>query len=259
MIIDFHAHFSHETDFVPRLLDLLPKAGIDHICLCSAGEMFGHRPNSVILETALKYPKQISALALVELGKDTPETVEQYAKSGYKGFKTTNPMASYDDPSFFPLFERMEESGMPLLAHTGILARLPTQKGGFTNSNWMRPICLDAVVRRFQSLNIVGAHMGTPWYEEATMMARLHPNYYVDLTGACWGGWRVPKTPAFFKEHFFWENAWSKVLFGTDILAVDELVPSKDFHDRMIASLGLSEAQVRSIYSTNAAKLLHMQ
>jgi hypothetical protein len=259
MVIDFHAHFTGEKDFLPRLLDLLPQAGIDHICLCSAGEMFGHQPNEVILDAALRHPEQISALAFIELGTEKAQMAGECAKRGFKGFKITNPRAAYDDPSFFPVFEKMEESGMPLLAHTGILARLPAQKGGFTNSNWMRPICLDAIVRRFPGLNIVGAHMGAPWHEEASMMARIHPNYYVDLTGAYWGGWRVPKSPAFFHENFFWENAWSKVLFGTDILAVDELVPSKNFHDALIARLGLSPAQTSDIYGGTAARLLKLQ
>jgi predicted TIM-barrel fold metal-dependent hydrolase len=87
-------------------------------------------------------------------------------------------------------------------------------------------------------------------------MARMHPNFYLDLTGAYWGGWRVNKTPEFFRYHFFWEGAWNKVLFGTDILAIDELIPSRQFHDRMIEAIGLSEETVRNIYGGTAARLL---
>jgi predicted TIM-barrel fold metal-dependent hydrolase len=256
MIIDFHAHFSGEEDFAARLVDLLPEAGIDRICLCSAGEIFGHASNRTILQAAQRYPDSISALALIELGKDSQHTVAEAASAGFAGFKTTNPLSSYDDPEFWPVYEAMEKSGLPLLAHTGILARLDAQRGGTTNSNWMRPICLDAIVRRFQGLNVVGAHLGVPWHEEASMMARLHPNFYVDLTGAWWGGWRVNKTPEFYHYHFFWEGAWDKVLFGTDILALDELIPSKQYHDRLVASLKLPCEVVEKIYGGTAAKLL---
>lgn len=88
------------------------------------------------------------------------------------------------------------------------------------------------------------------------MMARMHPNYFVDLTGACWGGWRVNKTPEFFRYHFFWEGAWDKVLFGTDILTLKELIPSKQFHDQMIGQLNLPEETVSKIYGGTAARLL---
>ncbi len=256
MIIDFHAHFPLEQDFAERLVELLPEAGIDRICLCSAGEAFGHAPNDVILKAAQKFPDQIIAFALIELGKDGPGRVDEYVKQGYRGFKITNPLNSYDSEEYFPVYERMERSGLPLLAHTGVLMRIRVEAGRRVNSRWMRPICLDAVLRSFPGLNVVGAHMGVPWYEEASTMARLHPNYYVDLTGAWWGGWRVNKTPDFFRYHFFWEGAWDKVLFGTDILGLKELLPSKQFHDRMIDQLKLPEETVRKIYGETAARLL---
>src|SRR5690606_5179353 len=112
-----------------------------------------------------------------ELGTDRPEAVDRYAAQGFKGYKITNPRAAYDDEAYFPIFERMERTGMPLLAHTGILLRFPVPAGTRVNSNWMRPICLDPVLRSFPKLNIIGAHLGVPWHEEASSMARMHPNY----------------------------------------------------------------------------------
>jgi predicted TIM-barrel fold metal-dependent hydrolase len=120
----------------------------------------------------------------------------------------------------------------------------------------MRPICLDAVLRAFPRLNIIGAHLGVPWHEEASTMARLHPNYYVDLTGAWWGGWRVNKNADFFRYHFFWEGAWDKVLFGTDILKLGELLPSRKFHDDMLRPIGLPAQTLAKIYGGTAARLL---
>jgi uncharacterized protein len=259
MVIDFHSHYPEEENFAERLVELLPRAGIDRICLCSAGAQFGHAPNETILAAARAFPDKISALALVELGIDPPDVVERYAAEGYAGFKITNPTAAYDSDAFFPVYERMERTGLPLLAHTGILMRFQLQPGRRTNSNWMRPICLDSVARSFPGLNIVAAHMGAPWHEEASMLARMHPNFYVDLTGAWWGGWRVNKNPEFFRYHFFWKGAWDKVLFGTDILALDELVPSKQFHDRLIASLDLPQQTVDKISGGTAARLLRLE
>ena len=257
MVIDIHAHYPKaEPDFPERLLELLPQAGIDKICLFSAGEIFGHAPNETILAAAEKYPEHLIAFAFVELGKHVPGDVDRFAAEGYRGFKITTPRAAYDDEAFFPLYERMEASGLPLLAHTGILARTPLPKGMRVNSNWMRPSCLDAVLRTFPALNIIGAHLGVCWNDEASTMARMHPNYYVDLTGAWWGGWRVNKTPEFFRQQFFWENAWDKVLFGTDILALQELIPSKKYHDALMAAIGLPEPTLKKIYGGTAARLL---
>lgn len=257
MVIDFHAHYpKNDPAFEERLVELLPQAGIDRICLCSAGDAIGHVSNDQILAAANRYPERIIPLALVELGKDSPNSVDELVAQGFRGFKITNPRAPYDEEAYFPLYERMERSGLPLLAHTGILLRFPQDAGVRVNSNWMRPICLDSVVRSFPDLNVIGAHLGMPWHEEASSMARVHPNYYVDLTGAWWGGWRVNKTPEFFHYHFFWDGAWDKVLFGTDILKIDELIPAKQNHDDLMLRLGLPEATVAKIYGGTAARLL---
>lgn len=257
MIIDFHAHYPDgESDFPDRLVERLDEAGIDRICLFSAGPEFDHAPNGDVLAAARRHPNRITAFALVRLGDDDPDAVDRYVEAGFGGFKVTNPMSPYDDEAHFPVYARMETSGLPLLAHTGIVMRTRQPEGRLVNSNWMRPICLDAVVRSFPRLNIVGAHLGVPWHEEASMMARMHPNYYVDLTGAAWGGWRANKTVDFYRYHFFWEGAWSKVVFGTDILALDELLPSKQYHDRLIQELELSPPVVDEIYGGTAKKLL---
>lgn len=256
MIIDFHAHYPADgTNFPDRLVELLPTAGIDRICLCSAGAVIGVS-NELVIEAARKYPDRITALAYIELGVDGPDCVDRFVEAGFRGFKVTNPRSAYDDEAHFPVYERMERTGLPLLAHTGILMRFPQPPRMRVSSDWMRPVCLDAVVRSFPGLNVVGAHLGVCYNEEAATMARLHPNYYVDLTGAATGGWRANKSPEFFHNLFFWEGAWDKVLFGTDILSLEELIPSKRYHDDMIAKLGLSEPVRANIYGNTAARLL---
>lgn len=258
MVIDIHAHYAKsEAPWFPgKLAEEMRRIGIDRICLFPAGEEFGHVGNDGILAAARDFPQHIIPFALVELGRHTPADVDRFFAQGFRGFKITNPRRSYDDESFFPLYERMERTGLPLLAHTGILMRVPPTPETRVNSNWMRPICLDTVVRTFPRLNVIGAHLGAPWHEEASMMARMHPNFYVDLTGAWWGGWRVNKSAEFFRYHFFWDGAWDKVLFGTDILKLEELAPAKKFHDDMLAPLKLPDETLAKIYGGTAARLL---
>jgi uncharacterized protein len=259
MVIDIHAHYpKSQPDFPRRLVAAMAQVGIDKICLFSAGDALGHVSNDAILAAAKQFPEQIVPFAFIELGDDEPAAVDRAVDAGFRGFKITNPRSAYDDEAYFPVYERMEASGLPLLAHTGILMRFPSPAGRRVNANWMRPICLDPVLRSFPRLNIIGAHLGAPWHEEASMMARLHPNYYVDLTGAWWGGWRANKTPDFYRYHFFWENAWDKVLFGTDILALEELAPAKKIHDDIMQQVGLPPAVVERIYGGTAARLLRL-
>lgn len=257
MVIDFHAHYPKgDPDFPDRLVERMAEAGIDRICLFSAGPEFDHASNEDVLEAARRHPDRIIPFALVRLGADPPDPVGGFAERGFRGFKVTNPMSPYDDEAHFPVYERMEATGLPLLAHTGIVMRTRRPEGRRVNAEWMRPVRLDAVVRSFPELNVVGAHLGAPWHEEASMMARMHPNYYVDLTGAWWGGWRANKGPEFYRYHFFWEGAWDKVLFGTDILALEELVPSKEYHDEIIRQLELPPNVVERIYGGTAERLL---
>ena len=259
MVIDFHAHYPQQDDFLPRLLDLLPQAGIDRICLCSAGEMFGHVSNDEVRRAFERHPDKIIGLANLDLGRDRPEVVDQYAAQGFRGYKLHNPAAPYDDKAFYPVYERVERTGLPALFHTGIVMCTCHDKERDVSSDKMRPVRLDAVVRAFKGMNVVGAHLGAPWHEEASMMARMHPNYYVDLTGAWWGGWRANKGPDFYRYHFFWDNAWDKVLFGTDILRAEELVPSKRFHDRFMSEIGLPRETWDKVYGGNAARLLGLE
>jgi predicted TIM-barrel fold metal-dependent hydrolase len=124
MVIDNHAHDPRaERDFPERLVALLPQAGIDRIRLCSAGEVLGHASNEEILAAARGFPAQLVPFAFERLGGDPPEAADRFAAEGHRGFKIATPRAAYDDPAFVPVYEQMEQTGLPLLAHTGLLAR----------------------------------------------------------------------------------------------------------------------------------------
>ena len=72
MVIDFHAHYARQPDFLPGLIEALPEVGIDRICLCSAGEEFGHVGNAEVrtafaLLRLLDYGGSWRDLALVKV------------------------------------------------------------------------------------------------------------------------------------------------------------------------------------------------
>ena len=88
----------------------------------------------------------------------------------------------------------------------------------------MRPIYLDTIARLFPDWQIQGAHLGNPWYEEATMSCRWNPNLYFDLTGST----LKKKRPEFLGDLLWWNrftryrdpdgrDAWEKIVFGSDV------------------------------------------
>ena len=81
MVIDIHAHYPRaERDFPERLVELLPQAGIDKICLFSAGETFGHASNEEIMAAARKFPAQILRIYIRDVTNEPAES-ERYQKA----------------------------------------------------------------------------------------------------------------------------------------------------------------------------------
>jgi hypothetical protein len=257
-VIDFHAHYARQPDFLPRLLEEMDRAGVDRICLCTAGEGFDMEPNEKVREAFERHPDRIIGLGFVQLGGDPPELVDELHGQGFRGLKLHNPYSGYDDKAFYPVYERAEQHGMPVLFHTGISMRTPADRKRDVNSDRLRPIRADAVARAFPQMNLVLAHLGVPWHEEASTLARLHPNVYVDLTGAASGGWRANKNADFYRYHFWWPGGFEKILFGTDILKVEEYAQAKQWHDGIFRELRLPADTLRKIYGATAARLLRL-
>lgn len=221
-LIDFHHHLLNEPDYAARLVDNCAALGIDRVC-CSGLGLPSHNwlgdlspDNADVLAAMERHPETIIGFAALRLGRDGPAQVDAFRRQGFRGLKITRAPRRYDDPSFWPVYGRAEELGLPILFHTGFV--LPTDRDAEdgVSSDHLRPVCLDLVARRFPGLRLVAAHLGMPWHEEAAMLARFHPQVHVDLTGSP-GGWRNRHAPAWFSEQLYWEGAWRKVVFGTDV------------------------------------------
>ncbi|MHB0868693.1 MAG: amidohydrolase family protein [Chloroflexota bacterium] len=192
--------------------------------------------------------------AYFRLGQDDPALVDEFHSQGFRALKVTRPTANYDDPSFYPVYERAERLGMPILFHTGMLVRtVDDQKYGASSAR-MQPVFLDTVARAFPGLNLVAAHIGVPWHSEAAEVARFNPNVYLDLTGAK-GGWRSRKPLSFFEDLFFWPGAYGKIVFGTDVHC-SEMEWALEDHRRIFDGLGLDAETRASIFGGTMARLL---
>jgi predicted TIM-barrel fold metal-dependent hydrolase len=99
------------------------------------------------------------------------------ADKGCRGLKLYPPNGFYpDDDKFYPFYELAEELSIPVVIHQGFTSR-------FKHVKYARPIYVDKMATDFPGLKIVLAHVGTPWQDEALMVAAKNPNVYVDLSG----------------------------------------------------------------------------
>ena len=105
---------------------------------------------------------------------------------GVRGFKFHPSLQAFEPNAvaFYPLYEAIEELGVPALFHTGqtgIGAGLPGGRG--IKLRYSDPRLIDDVAADFPHLTIVLAHPSVPWQDSAISMATHKANVYIDLSG----------------------------------------------------------------------------
>jgi len=190
-----------------------------------------------------------------------PDKVDELKDEGFTGLKFIVPPAPYHDERFYPYYERAQKLGMPSMFHLGIVSAAETNEVHVDN-NFMRPIYLDTIARDFRDMTVLGAHLGNPWYEEATMSARWNPNLFFDLTGST----LKKKKPSFIGELLWWSDtteygssvwssAWEQILFGTDVRA-EKMHDVLNDYRVLLDTLEIPEALQERVFYSNAADIL---
>lgn len=264
-IIDAHHHLADAPDYLERLVAQCRRLSVSRVCLFGAGRHaadYGLVADDVVREAMAAYPDLIVAYATFDLGVDPVERVDDIVSQGFRGIKFINPAGPYDNKEFYPVYEKMEQAGLPAIFHLGIVARKPTDKLRDINNNRMRPVYLDTIARAFPELNIVGAHLGNPWYEEATMAARWNPNLYFDLSGST----LKKKRAAFLRDLLWWtpdtrykdpegRYAWEKVVFGSDV-PPEEIEDVLNDYRRVMGELEVPEDVQARVLGGTMARIL---
>ena len=256
MIIDSHHHYQNVPNYPDLLAEEYAALGIAKVCLISP---FADDGLSRLQAAMAKYPDFILGLATYDWQAHTPDDVRRFKGEGFAGVKFIRPPQAYNSQDFWPIYEVCQEMQLPGLFHLGIVGRT-THKGMmgavtrdslagsyFVDSNYMRPIYLDTIARLFPEWQIQGAHLGNPWYEEATMSCRWNPNLYFDLTGST----LKKKKPEFLGELLWWNrftryrdpdgrDAWEKIVFGSDVAYFETRDVLSDY-GRVFDALGISD------------------
>ncbi|WP_166641147.1 4-hydroxyphenyl-beta-ketoacyl-CoA hydrolase [Amycolatopsis sp. SID8362] len=167
---------------------------------------------------------------------------------GVRGFKFHPSLQAFEpnDVRFYPLYEAIQELGVPALFHTGqtgIGAGLPGGHG--IKLRYSNPMLLDDVAADFPGLTIILAHPSVPWQDEAISVATHKANVYIDLSG-----W----SPKYFPPQLV-RAANSllkrKVLFGSDFPVI---TPDRWLAD--FAALDLKDEVRPLILKDNAIRVL---
>jgi uncharacterized protein len=170
------------------------------------------------------------------------------AEHGVRGFKFHPSLQAFEpnDVRHYPLYEAIQELGVPALFHTGqtgIGAGLPGGHG--IKLRYSNPMLLDDVAADFPGLTIILAHPSVPWQDEAISVATHKANVYIDLSG-----W----SPKYFPPQLV-RAANSllkrKVLFGSDFPVI---TPDRWLAD--FATLDLKDEVRPLILKDNAIRVL---
>ena len=170
---------------------------------------------------------------------------------GVRGFKFHPSLQGFDpsDEQYYPLWEALQEIGLPAIFHTGQNGMGAGLPGGYgIKLAYSNPLLLDAVAADFPEFQIIMAHPSVPWQDEANSIATHKANVYIDLSG-----W----SPKYFPESLVkMSNSvlQDKVLFGTDYPLI---TPQKWLS--AFADLPLKDEVRPKILKANAVKLLGLE
>ena len=211
-LIDAHAHLTHDAKGIDEIVESGVFEQIWLMDLYSVGKLGDVRfaEQKELLDTVRRYDGFFLAFGFLDLDRDTPDQIDRLRDLGFAGLKPYQ-LHPYNHESYYPLYERAQSLGMPVLFHTGLIAKGtpydPKHPHAFGPEN-MRPIHLAGIAEAFPDLWIIGGHQGYPYLEE--MQHNLY--YYKNILGVSgylrssnslkeiWTGGRTTQRSVFFNE-----------------------------------------------------------
>ncbi|MBU6289774.1 MAG: amidohydrolase family protein, partial [Chloroflexi bacterium] len=229
-MIDAHHHLGPEPDYADRLRDEASRLGFAHVCLVGLPEWkWSWATNERVGAALRRHPDFLVGFAHVDPARDAPDAVERWFDRGFRGIKLIRPSLPFDDESYIPTYERAGRLGMPTLFHTGMVSRTPHDREMGVSSDHHRPVRVDRVARNVPEGIFIAAHLGHPWWDEASEACRLNANVFVDLSGPAM---RVLGVEG-LRRVLWWDasddaghhligkpvegGAWRHVVFGSDV------------------------------------------
>lgn len=215
-----------------------------------------------------KYPDVFIGWGSISL--DDPlalDKIDAFYLAGFKGIgELSKPLKNFDDPKYFPIYERIQMYGIPVHFHVGIVQRRSPDIPEYSAMARMRPAYIEIVARAFPKLKVFGSHLGNPWYEEAAETLRWNPNLFYDITGSSLI--KKDSKPEYWGDVLWWrpsletrhspsagEHAFEKVFFGTDE-GPEGLLPNIERFEKLLRANNVPESVQEKCWSGTLVQIM---
>ena len=172
MIIDSHTHIGFEEETqqqtAKELISLMDTAKVDKSIIFPFGPTEGKNQSyfqeNEKIAKYLNHPRFIVFGRINQLSKDMLDEVDHIKSLGLKGIKIHTESAGF--LGFNDLFKKIEESGLPLIIHTG-----ESEKSSVTNLGKID----------FKGTLIIG-HGGKGQFREAIKLVNSRDNFFIETS-----------------------------------------------------------------------------
>lgn len=253
-IIDSHAHIFDSHGYIENLIKAMDESNIERTCVSGLGKSFKCVDNQRIKEAFNEYPDRFIGAYYIRPGYSQVDEIENAYASGFKMLKITLPQKPYDDPSYFPLWESAQKLKMPILFHTGVVTLIKPSKEEYISSWYMHPMRIEPIANSFPKLNMIIAHLGVHWNDDAAEVIRMKKNVYADFSGAP-KGWRMRADAIGMNHYLWWKDAFKKIVFGTDVFYTQIAQILKEDKQRL-NKLKVDQDIQKLIFSGNILKMV---
>jgi predicted TIM-barrel fold metal-dependent hydrolase len=208
--------------------------------------------NDEVADVVKRYPDQFVGFASVDPWKGKwaiDEMTRAVTELGLIGAKFHPGIQAFypNDARFYPLYQRINELGVPALFHTGTNGLGAGTPGGLgIKMDFTRPIYLDHVAADFPELTVIGAHPAWPWHEEMLAIIQHKSNVFMDLSG--WSPKYIPKVIMEEARN----RLQDRILFGSDFPFITPERWLQDFY----TIEGFTPEVRQKILKGNATRLL---
>lgn len=267
-MIDAHHHLGPDPDYADRLRESAAAIGFRRVCLVGLPAWkFEWATNAHVAQALRRHPDFFTGFAYLDPAADGPAAVDRWRAVGFSGLKVIRPRQAFDDPSCLPAYERAARYRMPILFHTGMVSRTLHDREYGVRSDHHRPVRLDHVARLVPDANLIGAHLGHPWWDEAGEACRLNANLFADLSGPAL---RVLGHDG-LRRVLWWDaaddaghalagtpnqgGAWRHVIFGSDVPA-DQVATVLGRYREVMDSLGVDAEVQAGVLGGTIARLI---
>jgi len=234
--IDSHVHICEWDNNICKAVE---QSSVKQFWAMNTG--FTENGDNILLQAANDLPGTIIPFLCLDWQKfeQDPNEVDRAFERGAFGLKAIRPPKSYDDPGYFPIYQRAAALGMPILFHTGIIMHFDYKaeeqyKRCHGPSN-MEPAMLGAIAAGFPDIQLIGGHLGYPYTEQTHHNLYYYNNIAHDISGYVPWEWLIKNLNSVSCEYhdgakFYYE----KILFATDVPISSDLNNMQIIEERNI-------------------------